>query len=760
MDNYVSDMEKQIECAANLVNKVDLMNILVEKIIAWDFKKSIEYSTRASQIAKEISYTKGFAVSIMNQGIAYQTVSSYDKSIPCLNEALEYFKQFGDDENQIKCINVLGIDYFYLGKFQHSLELFLQGNEKFNEKFAMNINFKKLESKILNNIGEIYKEVGQFDKAYENYKKAYKMAVHTKDTKTSGIVLSNIAEILEEYKKYDLSLCAYKKCLQIFSEVSDPVSEADCINKLGSIFYKLGNEDLALSYYKKSYNMLFNQDEKFYRVDTLINIADYYLNKKCYEKAKEYLFNAFETSKGIKASSKMCIIYKMFSRYYREIEDYKNAFYNYEKYNELKGELTTRDVENKLGTLVAEMEVKSARNEAEIYKKSNAELKKKSEELERSYKSIAVISEIGRKITSTFDFDEMYAIIIENISLLMDVSNFGIAVYDEETGRIDYKIYIGEQKIYNNIIIDINDKNSFSAWCIRNRKEIIMKNVSEEYPKYVNKVTNIDSENTAKSVVQYPLTVGNKILGSIAVQSNKKNAYSFQNIDTLSALTSYVAIALNNSQKSYEIKQKAIKLEQINEKLSVEVKEREKVQNELEKANRKLEKISACDFLTGLANRRKFHEYIESEWKKIYRSDKPVSILMLDIDHFKQFNDRFGHQIGDQCLKSVAESMRISVKKPGNFIARYGGEEFVVILPDTGKEQARIVAENIRNAIEKIKIIPYGTEFTCIITASLGIYTHYPDDFCNDDAEKFIRNADIALYRAKSLGRNRVEEYN
>ncbi len=167
-----------------------------------------------------------------------------------------------------------------------------------------------------------------------------------------------------------------------------------------------------------------------------------------------------------------------------------------------------------------------------------------------------------------------------------------------------------------------------------------------------------------------------------------------------------------------------------------------------------LRDLAGLDGLSGLANRRTFDAALASEWRRSIRSGAPLSLLMVDIDHFKQYNDSFGHQGGDQCLTAVAQTLAESVRRGGDLPARYGGEEFVVILPDTDEAGAALVAENIRANIEKRALRHPMSSVGPHVTVSIGRATVVAT--VDDNIEKITCLADVGLYQAKSLGRNRV----
>lgn len=191
--------------------------------------------------------------------------------------------------------------------------------------------------------------------------------------------------------------------------------------------------------------------------------------------------------------------------------------------------------------------------------------------------------------------------------------------------------------------------------------------------------------------------------------------------------------------------------------VSRDVSARKHVEKQLLEANELLQKISTVDALTGVANRRGFDEYLKKEWKQASRMSTPLSLILIDIDYFKRYNDTYGHVEGDICLRLVAECLKKAAKRSIDFIARYGGEEFVIILPATDTAGARTVAEHLRIQVEALQIPHTRSESSSYITISLGTATMIPTRD-SDPKELFLR-ADKALYQAKQEGRNLVRLY-
>ena len=176
----------------------------------------------------------------------------------------------------------------------------------------------------------------------------------------------------------------------------------------------------------------------------------------------------------------------------------------------------------------------------------------------------------------------------------------------------------------------------------------------------------------------------------------------------------------------------------------------------LNRAYEIIKRQALFDTLTEIPNRRSFSETMAREFSRSQRDREPLSVIMCDIDNFKAYNDTYGHSNGDICLKKVAQGIKNSLKRPGDFCARYGGEEFIVILPDTAPDGAMHVAERIRSHIEEMGIIHEKSMPARVVTLSLGVATS-EDTIGLVFHEKLIQYADTALYKAKDQGRNQVQ---
>ncbi len=174
------------------------------------------------------------------------------------------------------------------------------------------------------------------------------------------------------------------------------------------------------------------------------------------------------------------------------------------------------------------------------------------------------------------------------------------------------------------------------------------------------------------------------------------------------------------------------------------------------RAQEELERLATRDGLTSVANRRSFDETLNTEWRRASRESRALSLLMIDVDYFKPYNDTYGHQSGDDCLRQIAAAMTGVVKRASDCVARYGGEEFSILMPATELGGARIVAERIRAAVEALRLPHSGSAVAEHVTVSIGVACMHIAAG-GEPAAQLIAAADAALYRAKHAGRNRIE---
>ncbi|BFM41017.1 diguanylate cyclase [Synechocystis sp. LKSZ1] len=248
-----------------------------------------------------------------------------------------------------------------------------------------------------------------------------------------------------------------------------------------------------------------------------------------------------------------------------------------------------------------------------------------------------------------------------------------------------------------------------------------------------------------------PLKTQNQTIGILGVAHTEPMQYSSEDLNLFITLSSQVAAAIQTAQYYEKLKEYSQTLEQ---RVMERTQELEAAKQQLEKANQELKRLAIYDDLTAIPNRRYFNQYIQQEWRRCLRDQQSLSLILCDVDYFKNYNDYYGHQAGDECLRRVAEVITQSLKRSPDLVARYGGEEFAIILPNTDSYGAYFLAERIQANLFAQAIPHCHSYSSSYLTLSLGIATAIPSG--NSSLETLIKLADQALYDAKEQGRNQI----
>lgn len=286
----------------------------------------------------------------------------------------------------------------------------------------------------------------------------------------------------------------------------------------------------------------------------------------------------------------------------------------------------------------------------------------------------------------------------------------------------------------------LDDPHSNLARCARERIEINLALESGMVPD-----TQIPGTMVTLSALYAPMLVGARLFGAITIQSPKAHAYGEREAAIFRTLCAYGSIALANGTAFEAAEQARHRAEQAQAQATALLTELRQAQTLLVQKNRELEELSTTDTLTGLANRLRLDGALERDLSRCARSPAPLSIIMLDIDHFKSINDTHGHQVGDRVLIAVARALERNIRM-ADLLGRWGGEEFMLICNST-LEEATALAEKLRLELQGQVIPPVG-----IVTASFGVSSYHP----GDSGQTIVGRADAAMYRAKTAGRNQV----
>lgn len=336
-------------------------------------------------------------------------------------------------------------------------------------------------------------------------------------------------------------------------------------------------------------------------------------------------------------------------------------------------------------------------------------------ELEVIVKDLSTLYVIGQSVNSTIDQNELFQTICYNLPRQVGIQEFAILLLDAEHQRLDVKAAWGFPNVERIKAVSFAVGEGVTGLVAQSGRMIYIPDVRDDlrYMHYRG-----EHQKTG-SFLSVPLHYKDELIGVINCGRSKRAAFSKNEIKLLQLVASQIALSIANS-----------------------------------RLYAKTRELSVRDELTGLYNRRHFLHVLQLEWKRASRFHHPLSLLMVDVDHFKKYNDTYGHKEGDRVLKQMG-SLLIKTLREVDTLARFGGEEFVVLLPDTDRNGALAVGEKLRRVVE-------SEQFTLTdqnpipVTISVGV-ANYPDDV--KDLEDLIDHTDMALYDAKDQGRNRVVAY-
>lgn len=328
----------------------------------------------------------------------------------------------------------------------------------------------------------------------------------------------------------------------------------------------------------------------------------------------------------------------------------------------------------------------------------------------RRIEQLGSLIKVSTLVNSNLHIDEKLEYILESATDVLNAEASSILLKDEDKRKLIFKSATGKKaREIKHFDLDLNE--GIAGWVFSKGEPANVPDVTKD-PRYSPKISDALGFET-RSIICVPLLVGDKIIGSLEVLNRRDGeAFSNQDMSVLTAFGNQVAISLENSF---------------------------------------LYRQSTVDGLTGLYNQKYFKEQVRVEFARASRYASPLSVLMLDLDDFKKYNDNCGHLEGDQLLRNVARAIRSNVREC-DIVCRYGGEEFAVILPQVSSRTAKLVAERVRTGVENMKASAKGKGITCTIGAS-----SFPETARTEI--QLVEEADKAMYAAKAGGKNRIAAF-
>lgn len=608
---------------------------LLEKIAALDNNPKAYIESHLSKVDSNMTVlTLEQAQEVLLLGRAYLLTGRHDISVNLLNKALSFLVVHGDKMSLFQCYNNLGIVYREEKQYDLALKVL---NKAYNISFDLeDFSFVILS---LVNIASIYSSMDNIDKAFELLNKALQYKDRLKNSKILGDLYNNYAFVLMGEGKYP-------EALHFFSE--------------------------AYEVYKRLYGEVIPTNI----VIVLSNIGETYVLMKDYVNAMPYLLRALKHAEEGQIKFVELDCHLNLSKVYEATGDFKTALYHHKKFSDIHQEISNEQIVEQIEELHKKYENETKKSEEEINLLRNVELKSKTNELEKTLKNLATISQIGQRLTSSMDMNQIYEILRSSIYALMNVDVFGLALFDAKAQKIIYKYFEEGGKSLPLLEIELNNSVSLAAYCILNEEDIFVKSFDDEYKHYLTDLSYTSiGNNKAKStkcIVYCRLISEEGCIGLITMQSYVAYEYTEVDFEVIKALASYVAIAISNAQKKNIIIEKA----------------------------QELEYLSYNDPLTELFNRRYFNRM--ADHLDASEASLPLGLIIGDMNDLKEVNDQFGHQLGDQYLIEIAKIMKsVAGELP---VFRLGGDEFAILMKNATDQKLSDMCEHIAIACEQVKI--------------------------------------------------------
>ncbi|MBK1809328.1 diguanylate cyclase [Clostridium sp. YIM B02505] len=733
------------------INEIDMLLLRINEVRYDNPEKAIKLSLEALSLSKNINYDLGTAASKHMISSCYYTIGNYEEAISLTFDSLDFFVKENIYDLQWSSYNLLGNTFSELGDYERGMDFYNNAEEiaylvDDGKKFYTNSSKEKAMVRTLNNIAENYKLLKAYDESLEYCNRAYDIDKNYDFQFSKGVTILSLGELYYLLHEYDKANTLSFRALEYFKKYNYTLGQPECYKLAALTYWKKNDFDKADEYFNITIDRIEAQSSPYNEIDVYINYYQYLKDRNDLKKSLVILHKAYDLSIKNNFVEKISETASILSIFYAEIKDFQTAF-NYFNMH-LENERINASYLNKhrINNLNISKKIKKIEIEKKEIINNNENLQRKSESLQMVVEKLSIISELGQKITSNLDLDSIIDILYSSIKDFMDLTYLSIGLYDKENSVVNYLDVIERGKKKKKKSTNVKNRSNFTSICIETEDFVIINDMNKEFLKYT------DSE-TYKSVMekdQYelqslifcPLKVNSNIIGVMSIQSEEKNSFTSYHVEMVKSLSSYAAIAINNAIKSKQ--------------LEMEIEKTHAVQFELKRLNEKLLFLSENDSMTKIPNRRKLDKYLYELWEKHVQEKKVLSLIIFDIDNFKQYNDNYGHIAGDNCIVTIANILS-SVKDENYFPARYGGDEFVVVLPEYQLDRALDFGESLKQKVANANIPHKFSTVSDKVTLSIGITSLVPSTDLT--INEFMNKADDALYLAKKRGKNQIASF-
>ena len=668
------------------------------------------------------------AEALLNIGWCEYYLTRLAPAIESCQKALDAFDALEDAQGVMKSLNALGQAYQDMGRYERAMDYYTRSLEE-----ARKAGNRLREAVTLTNIGEVCLELGEIKEAIDYFLRAYETVPDDDEPELIANVLLDVGSAFHRMENWPLAREFTEKAMDIARSNGNLHVEGRCWHLLGLISLATDRSELAEDQYLKALEICERLKNERERAAVLLDLGAIHVANGDVDLALSRYRIALASAEATRAKALINLAYERLSEAYELLGDHRLALDYYKRYARYQHEALNEDASRKIKNIAVQYEVEKSRQESEIYRLKNIELKEKTEELESANRQILAIAETGKLITASLDLDTIITTLHDTLKQHIPFDVFALALYDESEHAFDYRGYIERGKRVQRARISLDPKRSFAAVCLRDKKPVFISDVATEYSKIIEGAP-LQNGEPSGSAMYLPLVIDDRAIGILTLQGERRGSLSRKHLTLAEALAPYVAIAVENSLIHD-------RLEEFNRAITGE-------KEALEKAAVTITHLANHDPLTSLPNRRLLFELIQKTFDIAARNGTKVGVIYLDLDDFKPINDKLGHLAGDRALVAIAQRLR-SLLRAADTVARVGGDEFVAVLSNVkDRSDIRLAAEKILEECNQPFAID-GVESR--VGVSMGIAV-YPED--GSTLEAIVSAADTAMYGVKRGGKN------
>ena len=737
--------ESRLKSVKTENERVDILNELSYLLKRVNMERSINCAEEAYNISIRLQEPKLIAGSLLSLGLAYILRGEIDKAIQQFEISEGYFNAFDDPLSMGRLHYLWGYCLYFKARHEESIT-HLERSLSFREAIGDDNGI----AETIQIMASVQSERGYFPEALVNLFKAYNIADQKGDVETqarSNYMIGATFAYLFEYEKalnyllqglklaedisshillrailFELAMLHYEtgdyqqalhygnRNLEGYGNIPSEKIDSESLTLIGEIHCTLGDLEKAEEFLEQAIAVTTETENPVGRVVATLGMGHLLIQKEDYVGAIQQFKDSLALAEKTGSWRHIYLIHEELSNALMNIGEIELAFSHYRSYHKLREEVMDRAVNAKRRYAEIEFDLERKEKERQLAILEREQANQHAREMQESLQNAQMLNEMTRQMSSTLDQSTLLKIVLTHTIELIDADSGCIALIPEQISSMEICELLNIPVEMREVIIQKGK--SLNQQVLNGQRVVLIK----DYSVFGNPVKELLEIGVA-SILGIPILSGDESLGSMLIFSmDEKKKFDERDQVLVEAIGRQTGVLLTNIRLVDELKHLAL-----------------------------------IDSMTGLFNRHHFFEMAQAEYERVNRYNSMLAVIMLDIDFFKQFNDTYGHLIGDEILRSVAHLCKKVLRKV-DIIGRYGGEEFMILLPETTLKAA---VDTARRLCKTIRDTPFDTKKGALsVTVSLGVTTVSANTY--DSVADMLDLADQALYMAKETGRSRV----